>query len=185
MPSSRNAFETLSLPPRLTLGEQELRDAFREAGKSAHPDGGGHTEDFEKLRAAFETLASPARRLIHWLELRGTPVDTRGTIDTSLMDLFGTVGTVSHSATEVARKRATARSALVLALLENETQSCMEAVESAIALVDQAISHETKQFPEIESGLISDPEIFSRCARNLLFLEKWRATLRALPPTLL
>lgn len=180
-----NAFETLSLPPRLTLGDDELRDAFREAGKSAHPDGGGTTGDFETLRTAFETLSSPARRLSHWLEHRGIRVETRGTVDPGLMDLFGQVGTVSHRATELARKRATARSALVLALLENETQACLESVESTIALVDQAIARETSHFPDMESGLVSDPEPFSRCFRNLMFLEKWRATLRAIPPTLL
>jgi len=179
------AFATLSIPVRLTIDDKELRDAFREAGKSAHPDNGGSADDFEKLRAAFDTLSSPSRRLIHWLECRGTPVETRGTVDNRLMDLFGTVGEVSRRAADLARKRAAARSALVLALLESETQSCMEAVESAIVLVDQAISQETSYFSDIESGLMSDPEIISRCARNLMFLEKWRATLRAIPPTLL
>jgi hypothetical protein len=180
-----NAFETLSIPPRLTLGEEELRDAFREAGKSAHPDGGGDNARFDQLRAAFETLSSPAQRLIHWLACRDVPVDTRGTIDTHLMDLFGAVGDASHRASELSRKRATARTALVLALLENETQSCLEAVESAISLVDHAIQQETNHFEAMENGRINDPNAFSRCARNLLFLEKWRKTLRAIPPTLL
>jgi curved DNA-binding protein CbpA len=180
-----NAFETLSISPRLTLGEEELRDAFREAGKTAHPDGGGDTARFEQLRAAFETLSSPAQRLIHWLACRDIPVDTRGTIDTRLMDLFGTVGTVSHRAGELARKRATARTALGLALLENETQSCLEAVESAISLVDQAITEETNHFEAMECGQLTETDAISRCARNLLFLEKWRKTLRSIPPTLI
>lgn len=185
MPSNNNAFATLSIAPRLILSEEELRDAFREAGKTAHPDAGGHTDAFEKLRMAFETLSSPAQRLLHWLDVRGITVDTRGTIDTRLMDLFDTVGTVSHRAGDLARKRSAARSALGLALLENETQSCLEAVESAISLVDQAIENETLPFEDMQSGRITDPETLSRCARNLLFLEKWRKSLRAIPPALL
>jgi hypothetical protein len=180
-----NAYETLSLSPRLTIGEEELRVAFREAGKTAHPDSGGDTAGFEKLRAAFETLSSPSQRLIHWLACRGILIDTRGTIDTRLMDLFGTVGEVSHRAGELSRKRATARTALGLALLENETQSCLETVESTISLVDQAIAEETGYFNAMETGQINDTETFSRCARNLLFLEKWRKTLRSIPPTLI
>ena len=180
-----NAFETLSLPPRLTLAADELRDAFREAGKSAHPDGGGRNEDFETLRTAFETLSSPAQRLIHWLSLRGIKADTRGTIDTRLMDLFGTVGTVSHRAAELARKRSTARSALVLALLENETQACLEAVESTISLVDRAITEETNHFPAMECGQLAEIDAISRCVRNLLLLEKWWKNLRSIPPTLI
>lgn len=180
-----NAFEILAIPPRLTIGDEELRNAFREAGKSAHPDGGGDTARFEKLRAAFDTLSSPSQRLIHWLACRGIPVDTRGTIDTRLMDLFGTVGEISHRAAELARKRSASRTALGLALLENETQSCLEAVETAIALVDEAISRETNDFPAMETGHLTDSDTLSRCARNLLFLEKWRNTLRAIPPSLI
>lgn len=180
-----NAFETLSILPRLTISDEELRDAFREAGKTAHPDGGGDAARFEQLRTAFETLSSPSQRLIHWLGHQDISVDMRGTIDTRLMDLFGTVGTVSHRAGELSRKRATTRSALALALLENETQSCLEAVESTISLVDQAIGTETQQFEAIESGQLNSLDAIAHCARNLFFLEKWRKSLRSIPPSLL
>lgn len=180
-----NAFELLGLEARLSLDEAELREAFREAGKKLHPDAGGDPADFERLRAAVETLSSPGRRLIHWLECHGRKVDTRGTVDTRLMDLFGVVGEATRRAAEIARKRSTARSALALAMLEGGTQECLESLESAIRQVDGEIDRECGLFPAIESGGIDDPETMARCARNLLFLEKWRATLRAAVPSLM
>lgn len=69
----KSAFETLGIEPRLVIDGERLRDAFRRAGKSAHPDAGGGDEEFARLRGAFELLSSPSRRLMHWLEVRGRP----------------------------------------------------------------------------------------------------------------
>lgn len=178
-------YALLSLPRTLVIDNDRLRAAFREAGKSAHPDANGNPADFEALRAAHDTLASPARRLVHWLASAGHPSDTRGTVNASLMDLFTLVGNTVREAGETATKRSSARSALALALLEADTQRAMESIEQAIADVDAAIARETSTFPDIESGTIHSPEELARIARNLLFLEKWRASLRALPPRLM
>jgi hypothetical protein len=180
----KSAYQQLGLMPRLILDEVELREAFREAGRRTHPDGGGDPAAFDALRTAHDTLASPACRLRHWLECRGVVVDTRGAVDSGLMDLFGRVGDVARRAGELARQRSSARSALVLAMSEAETQLLIEAVESTIAEVDGAITRETVHFAEWESAEAIDGAQVSRHLRNLLFLEKWRATLRGLVPTL-
>lgn len=39
-----------------------IRRAYRQAAKSAHPDGGGTREDFAALKFAYECLVSPERR---------------------------------------------------------------------------------------------------------------------------
>lgn len=179
-----HAFEILGLEVRLQLAEEPLRAAFREAGKSAHPDAGGGDEDFARLQQAFETLASPSRRLKHWLELRGTPAETRGTVDASLMDLFGWVGEVTQRAEGVIRRRSESKSALGLAMLERETQACIESVEGAMRMVESAIERETARFPEIDAGSIPDLQCLSELARNLAFLEKWRTALRGIVPRL-
>jgi curved DNA-binding protein CbpA len=175
-----NAFEILGLNPRLTVGEEALRCAFRESGKSMHPDAGGGELEFSKLREAFEIIASPSKRLKHWLDLRGTPAETRGTVDPPLMDLFAEVGRVSQLAERVIRKREEAKSALGLALLEQESQICREAVEKTISLMDTAITHECSGFLEMENTTHLDVDDASKTARNLAFLEKWRTGLRSL-----
>ena len=174
-----NAFEILGISPGLVFSEDALREAFREAGKRVHPDAGGKDGEFVALREALAVISSPSRRLRHWLELRGTPGEVRGSIDPSLMELFSAVGAVTQQAETVIRKREEARSALVRAMLEGETQVCREAVEQAISRVEKQITRECSEFPKLEAAVVVNVEHASEIARNLAFLEKWRAGLRA------
>lgn len=174
-----NAFQILGIEPALILSDDALRESFREAGKLAHPDAGGGEGDFAALREAFAVVSSPSRRLRHWLEWRGTPGEVRGTIDNSLMDLFSGVGGVTQQAEALIRKRDEAKSALVRAMLEAETQVCREAVERAISQVESRITRECEAFSGFEQSADLDVEAASKAARNLAFLEKWRAGLRA------
>ncbi len=174
----QDAFAMLGFPPRLVLAEEEIRSAFREAGKTLHPDAGGGEGEFSALKEAQAILASPSRRLRHWLELRGMEVEARGVISPGLMDLFSMVGGVTQRAEAVIRKRESTLSALGRAMLEGETQAAREEVEEAVSQVDAAIAEECAPFPEWEGyGTAGgDPE---QVVRNLAFLEKWRAGLRS------
>jgi hypothetical protein len=174
-----DAFEILGISPGLVFSEDALREAFREAGKQMHPDAGGKDGEFAALREAFAMVSSPSRRLKHWLELHGTPGEVRGSIDHSLMELFSVVGAVTQRAETVIRKREEAKSSLVRAMLEGETQDCREAVEQAISRVETRITHECSVFPELEVAEVVDADHVSEIARNLAFLEKWRTGLRA------
>ena len=173
-----DAYQTLGLERRLVLSDETLREAFREAGKHTHPDAGGMDGEFAALREAVDTLSSPSRRLRHWLELRGVAVEIRGSIETSLMDLFAEVGAITQLAEGVIRKREEAKSALVRAMLEAETQLGREAVERAIAQVDRRIAGECAVFTDFEAAAEPDLTVASMAVRNLAFLEKWRTGLR-------
>jgi curved DNA-binding protein CbpA len=174
-----NAFDVLRLPPSLVIDPEALNGAFREAGKTAHPDAGGGDDEFAGLREAFEILASPSRRLKHWLALRGTPAETRGTVDPQLMDLFSQVGEATQLADALIRKRDQTKSALGLAMLERETHVCREAVERVLRFVENAIDRECSAFPGLQDAVALDVEVASKVARNLTFLEKWRTGLRS------
>ena len=174
-----DAFQILGIEPALVLADDTLREAFREAGSRVHPDAGGGEGEFAALREAFAVVSSPSRRLRHWLELRGTPGEIRGSIEPSLMDLFTEIGAVTQQAETLIRKRDEAKSALVRAMLEGETQCCRETVERSISQVETRIIHECALFPELEKLAHPDIEAASQSARNLAFLEKWRASLRA------
>jgi curved DNA-binding protein CbpA len=173
-----NAFEILGIETRLALSDEALREAFREAGRHAHPDGGGGEEQFARLRHAFELLLSPSRRLAHWLELQGIVVESRGTLADGLMDMFSMIGQTTQRAEALIRKRGQAMSALGRALLEPETQACREEVEAAMRHVEEAIAGECAAFPRYEQEPEADAAALT--VRNLAFLEKWRATLRGL-----
>ncbi len=179
LPPVTHAFQILGLEPALALADETVRAAYREAGKRLHPDAGGRDGEFAALKEAFAVISSPSRRLGLWLELRGTRADVRGTIDPSLMDLFAEVGRITQQAETVVRKREEAKSILVRALLESETQSCREMVAQTISLVETAIERECARFSHFENATEVDLEVASTCARSLAFLEKWRAGLRA------
>lgn len=174
-----HAFQILGIEPRLVLSDEALRDLFREAGKQMHPDAGGGDGEFAALRDAYATLASPSRRLMCWLEWRGTPGEVRGSIEAALMDLFSEVGAVTQQAEAVIRKREEARSPLVRALLESETQVSREAVERTISRVESWINQECADFSNWEVAEVIEVDAISQVARNLAFLEKWRGSLRA------
>jgi len=174
-----NPFEILGLEPRLALDRDALNQAFRDAGKLAHPDAGGSEEGFAQLQAAVNVLSSPARRLGAWLESKGVEVECRGSIGSEMMDEFSRVGELSQKAETVIRKREAAQSALAKAILESETQLCREELEVAMSRLEGLIEGICSGFPGLEqSGCISDEAM--QWHRDLTFLEKWRASLRAL-----
>jgi curved DNA-binding protein CbpA len=174
-----NAFDVLGLSVGLVFTEEVLREAFREAGKKVHPDAGGGEGEFATLREAFAVISSPSRRLKHWLELRGTPGEVRGSIDNTLVDLFSEVGAVTQQAEKVIRQREQAQSALTRALLEAETQACREKVGRVISQVEMRMESECAGFSELEQTVVVEVAAAAEVVRNLAFLEKWRAGLRA------
>ena len=47
--SMKNFFKVLGIPSQLVIEAESLSTAFREAGKTAHPDAGGGDEELEQL----------------------------------------------------------------------------------------------------------------------------------------
>lgn len=174
-----DAYEILGLARRLNISETELSDSFREAGKHSHPDAGGEEGEFAELRKAQAVLASPSQRLKHWLELQGLTCNLRGTIDTGLLDLFSEIGGLIQQTEAIIRKRQETKSALGLALLEDETQRYREAVAQMITKVDGLLCETCEVFSVFENATELDNEHASRIARDLTFLEKWRLQLRS------
>lgn len=174
-----NAYQILRLPESLTLQEEDLRAAFREAGKKIHPDAGGEEEAFAALKEALATLTSPSKRLQHWLALRGISIQPRGMISSSLMDLFGQISAIIQQAEATIRKRDAAQSALAKALLEPDLQQQLLEVENIIASVDHSISSEINDFEAWEKTLPTS-DLAAEKVRNLAFLEKWKNSLRSL-----
>lgn len=175
-----NPFERLGLKPRLVLDREELNRAFREAGKTAHPDAGGSEDGFADLQQALNQLLSPSGRLAAWLAVRGLEVEPRGAVDPALMDLFGRVGEASQRAEHLIRSRQTARSVLTKALLEDEAHQCREQVEQTIDAVEQDLNASCAAFESLEGPQAPPTESAMELLRKLRFLEKWQASLRAL-----
>jgi len=174
-----NAFDALGLPQRLTLTAENIEAAWHEASKAHHPDAGGDEQRFATLRQARATLANPATRLAHWLELHGQKPDPRGTIATEIMDLFAPVGEIMQQADALARRRAATTTALGLAMLEGESLRVREGVEETINRITAAIDCQCAPFAQWESGGPTTDDAQALTLRNLQFLEKWKRSLMA------
>lgn len=170
-----DAFARLGLPRRPDLSEETLREAFREAGRSAHPDAGGGGDDFQAMQEAYQLLSRPSRRLKHWLELNGVPGDERGTLGADLMDHFSRTGGVVQEADALIRKREAALSALAKAMLEGETQRVRARIDGAQSALKEAVDAKVALFPSVGEGGAADAW---QLVRDLAFLEKWQAQLR-------
>lgn len=174
-----NAFSILGIREALDIREDELRAAYREAGKKFHPDAGGAEGEFTALREAMAILGSPSKRLSHWFLLRGVKMEPRGAISAELMDLFGRIGAISQEVEGVIRKKEAAQSALGRALLEPEVQHSMAAVENLIAEISSMLEQECSEFGVWDQAA-PDAAAGSEKTRNLAFLEKWQASLKSL-----
>jgi hypothetical protein len=69
--------------------------------------------------------------------------------------------------------------------LEDETQRCREELEGMIARVNDRIKCECAAFSRYEDAVPLDATDAARSVRNLAFLEKWQASLRAIFPRML
>lgn len=171
-----NAFETLGLPVGLVVSEEEIREAFRKNAVAVHPDSGGDAGEFAALQLAQEILLSPAKRLKDWLSAEGAEVDTRGQIDAGLMDLFQKVAEVGSVAEATIKTRETASSALAKAMAEVALMAQREKVRDLLAAVEMEINVRVSRFPEIENAISNAGVVM----RDLVFLEKWRGTLKSI-----
>lgn len=169
-----DAFAELGLERRLALSGEEIRQAFREAGKQRHPDAGGESEDFAKLQEAERILSDPGGMLRHWLELEDIEGDMRGAVSSGLMEVFGKVGGVLQEADALIREREAASSALAKAMLEGRTQACREKLEELQAVLEIHTDGLIGDLPLVEQGLVDGWAL----ARELSFLGKWKAQVR-------
>lgn len=169
-----DAFAELGLPRDLAIGPDQVREAFREAGKSRHPDAGGEAGDFARLQEAMAKLSDPGARLRHWLELEGIDGGMRGPLGDGLMDLFGQVGECLQAADALIRERQAASSALAKALLEGRVQKVRESLEAMQERIDAETESRCGDFAAVAGGEIDGWLI----ARELAFLGKWRAQIR-------
>ena len=175
-----NAYDVLGIEPRLVLTSGEIDAAWRDAGKSHHPDAGGDEQSFTAAREAKTTLTNPSSRLAHWLELHGHPVDPRGPISAEIMDLFSPVGDVMQRTGSLTRRRAATTTALGLAMLESETHHARADIDATIPTLDAAIATQCARFPAWQAAPAElDAAEAATTVRNLRFLEKWKRDLMA------
>ncbi|MEM8953012.1 MAG: DnaJ domain-containing protein [Verrucomicrobiota bacterium] len=183
-PDTMDYFEILGVERKAALGEEEVRGAFQEAGKEAHPDarGGG---DFEKVGEAYGVLRDEGRRLRHLLELEfpGEAFGgSGGMVSGELLELFGRAGAVLQAAVEVLKKKREATTALGKAMLEKEVITAQQAVQEVGFEIERMLQGERGRLGEVDQMLREDRQAALSLGREMVerfgFLTKWQAKVR-------
>jgi curved DNA-binding protein CbpA len=171
-----SAFEKLGLEVRLTVSDEEIREAFRKHAALAHPDSGGDEVEFAALREARDVLESPAKRLREWLRAKGMEAAERGTIAGELADFFQRVADTGAEAEAAIKAAAGAQSALAKGMAEVRLMRGREKVKGLLAEIEAGIAQRVAIFSEIEQGGCDA----AAAMRDLVFLGKWRDAMRSL-----
>ena len=180
MPSIVDHFEILGMERQLDFSSETLRMHYDERCQEAHPDAGGTTSDFDAVTEAHKCLASPSRRLRHWLELSGFAVVEDGSLPPAVEERFEKISTLLRVAGAIAERHREARSTLVRSVAEAEGIALQPQVAEARGELENSIAEIVSGFRQLDEG---DPEESREkaveAARCLSFLEKWEAQLRA------
>ncbi|MGJ8642478.1 MAG: hypothetical protein ACSHX9_03645 [Luteolibacter sp.] len=158
--------------------EDAVREAFRKGASGAHPDSGGNEVEFAAMQVAQEALLSPSKRLKEWLGAKGEEVDSRGQIETGLMDLFQKVAEVGSGAEAAIKAAEAAQSALAKGMAEVGQMNSREQVKDLLVKIEAELQERVSRFRVIEES--EDFRLASETMRDLIFLEKWKGTLKGL-----
>ncbi len=170
-------FTQLGLPASLLLSDDDIKKAFQQKSREAHPDHGGNVEAFAALNEAHQILFVPASRLKAWMLVNQISIDERGAIASELIDIFSEIAALLANADALIMKREQATSQLSKALLEKEVFLMRNKIEAQIDFVSlKREEHVKSTFSQIENS--NSPDLANSTLRSLIFIEKWIRQLR-------
>ncbi|MEZ5299357.1 MAG: hypothetical protein R3F11_01610 [Verrucomicrobiales bacterium] len=179
-------FAALGLPRRAALSSGDVKTAFQEKSRSAHPDSGGDGEAFARLTDAQRALSTAAGRLRHLLDLehpgaRGAAAGKA--IAPDLMDAFAQIGGALQAADAYLAEHAKASSQIAKAMLAGKGFAAQKALLQAGAALQAAAANAESTLAHIDAlrgGGAPEAEAAMLMAwGRLSLLEKWSAQLKA------
>ena len=177
-------FALLGETRRPWLDPQALKEKYHRLASLHHPDiQTGESPDFADINRAYQTLAEPAPRLRHFLELE-TPgsLSHLQAVPEDIAAFFAPVAEARQAADAFFKKHAAAASPLAKALLSTEQYQAQERIEAAIAALhgkEEALLAQLREADTLwqtnhEAALRPLPALW----HSLGYIAKWLAMLR-------
>jgi curved DNA-binding protein CbpA len=177
-------FALLGEPRRPWLDPQALKEKYHRLASLHHPDiQTGESPDFADINRAYQTLAEPAPRLRHFLELE-TPssLPSLQAVPEDIAAFFAPVAEARQAVDLFFKKHAAAASPLAKALLSTEGYQAQERIQAAIAALQAKEEALLSQLREADALWQTDRAEALRPLPNLWqslgYIAKWLAMLR-------
>jgi len=178
--SQRTAFDLLSLPPSLTVPQEEVDAAWRAASQIHHPDApssGDREAGADLVNQARARLSKPAGRLQEWLQARKAPPPPRAaSLPDEMMALFSRVNAALGEADKALGLNRGAQTALARSLLTAQSLRAQKRVQEQLGEITlQTARIARDQFVELERESLETGDFDNayQVLGTLKFLEKW------------
>lgn len=189
-------FALLNEPRRPWLDADLLKQKFLKLASDAHPDRIHNasesekvvaTQNYTQLNAAYNCLAEPKTRLLHFLELElGTKPKDIQQIPATLADLFAEVATVCKSADGFLVEKSRATSPLLQVQLFERGQDWVEklnGLQKKLNELRRKLDNELKSLDEewISANTASRREIFPKLEelyRLFGYFNRWNSQIQ-------
>jgi len=171
--------------PRPWLEPDALKETYHRLTARHHPDvaDGMEAQDFAEINRAYQTLADPAARLRHLLELESPEALAPGrAVPEDMAAFFATVAEARQGAERFMKKVASASSPLAKALLSTEQYAVQERLEETIASLTAKQDVLFAEVRQADARWVLDKAAALRALpglwQSLGYCAKWLATLR-------
>jgi len=176
-------FALLEEPPRPWLDPDALKAKYHQFTARHHPDVAGATADFAEINRAYQTLADPAARLRHLLDLESPGFLSRAQpVPEDIAAFFTPVAEARQAVDTFLKKHASSTSPLAKALLSTEQYNVQERLEQTIATLQQMQDSLLTQVREADTLWLTDRPaaltLLPTLWQSLGYTAKWLATLR-------
>ena len=178
-----DCFAGLGAERRPWLDPEELKAKYHQLTALHHPDVAGASGDFAEINRAYQTLADPAARLRHLLDLESPDALSRAQpVPEGIAGFFTPVAEASQGIDAFMKKHSAAASPLAKALLSTDQYQVQEHLEQIIASLQEKQDTLLIQVREADALWLADRPAALRLLpvlwQSLGYTAKWLATLR-------
>jgi curved DNA-binding protein CbpA len=178
-----NLFALLGEPARPWLDPEALKAKYHRLTAMHHPDVAGGSADFAEINRAYQTLADPAGRLRHLIEIEAPgSISRTQQVPEEIAAFFTPVAESRQTVDAFLKKYAGATSPLAKALLSTEQYQVQERLEHTISELQEKQDSLLALVREADALWFSDRsaalDLLPGLWQSLNYIAKWLATLR-------
>jgi curved DNA-binding protein CbpA len=176
-------FALLGEARRPWLEPEALKATYHQLSARHHPDVAGASGDFAEINRAYQTLADPAARLRHLLDLEAPGAISRAQpVPEDIAAFFPPVAETRQAVDTFLKQQAAAASPLAKALLSTEQYRVQEQIEQMISSLQEKQDSLLARVREIDALWQSDRpaalHLLPVLWQSLGYTAKWLAMLR-------